>query len=86
MTNATKPNFLFIVADDLGYNDVGFLREKKGLGAIPTPVLDDLAYGGVRFDHLYVQPLCSPTRSTLMTGFFSPFCCFCCYCCSYCSY
>ena len=63
-----KPNFLFILSDDLGYNDVGFIREEDDRLVIPTPNIDELAYGGARFDHQYVQPLCSPTRASLMTG------------------
>ena len=61
----TKPNILFIVADDLGYADVGF----QGCKDIPTPNLDSLAAAGVRFTNGYVSgPYCSPTRAGLMTG------------------
>src|SRR5271157_989997 len=60
-----KPNILFIVADDLGYADVGF----QGCKDIPTPNLDALAASGVRFTNGYVSgPYCSPTRAGLMTG------------------
>jgi arylsulfatase A-like enzyme len=60
-----KPNILFIVADDLGYADVGF----HGCKDIPTPHLDALAKSGVRFTNGYVSgPYCSPTRAGLMTG------------------
>jgi len=60
-----KPNILFIVADDLGYADVGF----HGCKDIPTPHLDALARSGVRFTNGYVSgPYCSPTRAGLMTG------------------
>ena len=62
---AAKPNILFIVADDLGYADVGF----QGCKDIPTPNLDALATSGVRFTSGYVSgPYCSPTRAGLMTG------------------
>ena len=60
-----KPNILFVVADDLGYADVGF----QGCKDIPTPHLDALATSGVRFTNGYVSgPYCSPTRAGLMTG------------------
>jgi arylsulfatase A-like enzyme len=60
-----KPNILFIVADDLGYADLGF----QGCHDIPTPNIDALATSGVRFTSGYVSgPYCSPTRAGLMTG------------------
>jgi arylsulfatase A-like enzyme len=60
-----KPNVLFIVADDYGYGDVGF----HGCKDIPTPHLDALAKGGVRFTSGYVtQKNCAPTRAALLTG------------------
>lgn len=62
---AEKPNVLLIVADDLGYHDVGF----QGSQEVPTPHLDKLAATGVRFTNGYVShPFCSPTRAGLMTG------------------
>jgi len=62
---ATKPNILLIVGDDMGYADVGF----HGCRDIPTPHLDALAASGVRFTNGYVSgPYCSPTRAGLMTG------------------
>ena len=60
-----KPNILLIVADDLGYADVGF----HGVEDIPTPHLDALAARGVRFSNGYVSGTwCSPTRAGLLTG------------------
>ena len=60
-----KPNVIVIVADDLGYADVGF----NGCQDIPTPNIDSLARQGVRFSSGYVShPFCSPTRAALMTG------------------
>ena len=60
-----KPNILFIVADDLGYADLGF----QGCKDIPTPNLDALAASGVRCTSGYVSgPYCSPTRAGLLTG------------------
>lgn len=62
---ARKPNVLIIVADDLGYADVGFNGGKE----IPTPNLDALAKAGTRFTNGYVScPVCSPTRAGLVTG------------------
>jgi arylsulfatase A-like enzyme len=61
----TKPNILLIVADDMGYADVGF----HGCKDIPTPNIDLLAASGVRFTSGYVSgPYCSPTRAGLLTG------------------
>jgi arylsulfatase A-like enzyme len=60
-----KPNIVILLADDLGYADVGF----HGCKDIPTPHLDALAKGGVRCTNGYVSgPYCSPTRAGLLTG------------------
>lgn len=61
---AEKPHILYIVADDLGWKDVGF----HGAKDIPTPNLDQLAADGMRLDRFYVLPMCTPTRAALMTG------------------
>src|SRR5215510_13069967 len=61
---APRPNIVYILADDLGYADVGFNGGKE----IKTPNIDKLAASGARLDQFYVQPLCSPTRAALMTG------------------
>jgi arylsulfatase A-like enzyme len=58
-----RPNVVLIVADDLGWNDVGYHNPE-----IKTPNLDWLAAGGVRLEHHYVFPTCSPTRCALLTG------------------
>src|SRR3954469_3513434 len=58
-----KPNIVYIVADDLGWKDVGFHGSE-----IKTPNLDKLAKEGVRFTQFYAQPMCTPTRAALMTG------------------
>ncbi|MEM6832499.1 MAG: sulfatase-like hydrolase/transferase [Pseudomonadota bacterium] len=58
-----RPNFLIIVADDLGWSDIGALGSE-----IRTPTLDALAGRGLVMTSFYVAPTCSPTRSMLMTG------------------
>lgn len=59
-----KPHILHIVADDLGWKDVGF----NGCKDIQTPNLDQLAAGGAKFTQFYVQSMCTQTRAALMTG------------------
>jgi arylsulfatase A len=59
-----RPNILLILADDLGYECVGV----NGGESYKTPNLDRLTETGMRFDHAYAQPLCTPTRVQLMTG------------------
>ncbi|XP_046368922.2 arylsulfatase B-like [Haliotis rufescens] len=62
---AEKPHIVFIVADDLGWNDVGFRNPQ-----MITPNLDRLAKAGVILNSSYVQPLCSPSRNCFMSGYF----------------
>jgi arylsulfatase A-like enzyme len=63
--SARKPNVIVILADDLGYGDVGV----HGCKDIPTPNIDAFARSGIRFSSGYVSaPLCGPTRAALMTG------------------
>ena len=57
------PNFLVIVADDLGYSDLGAFGSE-----IATPNLDRLALSGVRLTGFHTAPTCSPTRSMLLSG------------------
>lgn len=61
---AEQPNIVFLLVDDLGRTDVGFM----GCRDIQTPNIDKLAHGGAILDSHYVQPVCSPTRAALMTG------------------
>jgi len=58
-----RPNFLVIVADDLGFSDIGAFGSE-----INTPNLDRLAYAGIRFTDFHSAPACSPTRAMLLTG------------------
>ncbi|XP_074532260.1 arylsulfatase I [Halichoeres trimaculatus] len=57
------PHLVFIMVDDQGYGDIGYHGSD-----IRTPELDQLAAEGVRLENYYVQPICSPSRSQLMTG------------------
>lgn len=62
---ARRPNIVVIVADDLGYADIG----AQGCKDVPTPQIDSIARNGVRFSNGYVScPVCSPTRAGLTTG------------------
>eukprot|EP00041_Stephanoeca_diplocostata_P028191 m.789830 g.789830 ORF g.789830 m.789830 type:complete len:513 (+) comp23325_c0_seq6:97-1635(+) len=67
-SSATPPNIMLVVADDLGFNDVDF--QEPSHSVVKTPVLKKLATSGIRLQNHHVQPFCSPTRATLMTGRF----------------
>ncbi|XP_067950981.1 arylsulfatase B-like [Watersipora subatra] len=58
-----KPNIIFIMADDLGWNDVGFHND-----LVQTPHLNWLARNGIELTDVHAQPLCSPSRASLMSG------------------
>lgn len=60
---APKPNVIYLLADDLGYDDVGWRNPE-----IKTPHLDKLANTGAKLEQYYVQPVCSPTRAAFLTG------------------
>eukprot|EP00052_Salpingoeca_macrocollata_P014471 m.113785 g.113785 ORF g.113785 m.113785 type:complete len:504 (-) comp19329_c0_seq3:256-1767(-) len=62
--NAKQPHIVFIVADDLGWNDVQF----HGSPQIPTPNIDKLAQEGVILNNYHAQPVCSPTRASILSG------------------
>jgi arylsulfatase A-like enzyme len=66
LSAATKPNIVFILADDLGYSDLGCYG-----GEIATPNLDSLAKNGLRFTQFYNTGRCWPTRGALMTGYYA---------------
>ena len=61
---ARPPNVILILTDDQGWYEIG----ANGNHTIQTPVMDRLASEGVRLTHFYASPVCSPTRSALMTG------------------
>ena len=66
-TKAAKPNVVFILADDLGVNDLALYGSKF----FETPHIDALAKRGMKFTQAYsASPLCSPTRSSIMTGLY----------------
>ena len=65
-TAAERPNFLFILADDAGFSDVGCYG-----GEIDTPNLDGLAENGLRFTQFYNTARCWPTRAALLTGYYA---------------
>ena len=67
-TESKQPNILFLLADDYGYNDIGYHGSE-----IKTPNLDDLAAEGVKLENYYVQPVCTPTRSQLLSGRYQVF-------------
>jgi arylsulfatase A-like enzyme len=58
-----KPNVVLVLADDMGWNDVGYHGSE-----IKTPAIDRLAKTGVKLEQFYAQSICSPTRACLMTG------------------
>ncbi len=64
-SNASKkPNIIYILADDLGIGDVSCYGSDKN----KTPIIDQLAKGGIRFNHSYTAPLCGPSRAMILTG------------------
>ena len=69
MTHPTRPNIIFIVADDLGYADLGCYGGRDASFGPVSPVLDGLAAQGLKLTQGYSNsPVCSPTRFALMTG------------------
>src|SRR5438477_2745709 len=62
---AAKPNIVVVLVDDMGFSDIGCYGSE-----IPTPNLDRLAAGGVRFTQFYNTARCSPTRASLLTGLY----------------
>jgi arylsulfatase len=64
---ASTPNFIIIIADDMGYGDLGY----TGNNLINTPTIDAFAEKSTVFRNFYVSPVCAPTRSSLMTGRYS---------------
>src|SRR5262245_14382055 len=68
---AAEPNILLILADDVGAEASSLYPALAGKsGAVPMPNLEKLAAGGLVFDNTWVNPMCSPTRSTILTGLY----------------
>ena len=61
---ASPPNVLFIVGDDVGYNDFGFFNDKKSI----TPTIDGLLEDGIFLSDYYTFKICSPSRAAMTTG------------------
>ena len=69
---AAKPNFLFVLADDLGYGEVGVFPAGSAHGRLSTPHLDRFARSAMVFTNAYAgYTVCAPSRTTLMTGYHS---------------
>src|SRR5580704_16669912 len=65
-TTTNRPNIVLILADDLGFSDLGCYGSE-----IQTPNIDQLAAGGLRFTQFYNTARCCPTRASLLTGLYS---------------
>lgn len=65
--NQTSPNIILIMADDLGYETI----TANGGNSYSTPAIDEMAASGMRFEHCYAQPLCTPSRVKIMTGIYN---------------
>ncbi|MHC4842429.1 MAG: sulfatase-like hydrolase/transferase, partial [Planctomycetota bacterium] len=64
--STTRPNIILIMADDMGYSDIGCYG-----GEIETPNIDSLADNGIRFTQFYNTARCCPTRASLLTGLYA---------------
>ena len=65
-SQASQPNIVFILSDDLGWNDIGFHNASE----IRSPNIDNLANTGLILNNYYIQHICSPTRSALLSGLY----------------
>lgn len=63
ISSNSRPNIILIIADDAGWNDVGYHGSE-----IKTPNIDSLAINGIQLNHFYAYPTCSPSRASLLTG------------------
>ena len=62
--SSSKPNFIILLTDDQGYQDLGCY----GSPNIKTPRIDTMASQGIRFTNFYAQPVCGPSRKSILTG------------------
>ncbi len=67
IANPGRPNIILIMADDLGYETIS----ANGGTSYHTPEIDAMAREGIRFEHCYAQPLCTPSRVQIMTGIYN---------------
>src|ERR1700761_1779670 len=65
VATAQRPNIIILLADDLGYSDLGCFGSE-----ISTPNIDRLGAGGMKFTQFYTTPRCCPTRASLLTGLY----------------
>jgi arylsulfatase A-like enzyme len=63
-----QPHIVLVIADDLGYNDLGSFNGENATATPRSPFLDSLMRAGVKLKQFYATPQCSPTRGTLLTG------------------
>ncbi|SVD96039.1 uncharacterized protein METZ01_LOCUS448893, partial [marine metagenome] len=65
VAESKRPNIILAMADDQGWGDMGYMGHK----VLKTPVFDEMAKTGLRFDRFYAAaPVCSPTRASVLTG------------------
>ena len=69
---ADKPNVVILLADNMGYGDLGAYGSGGEMRGMPTPRIDQLAGGDLMLTQFFVEPGCTPSRSALMTGRHSP--------------
>ena len=63
-SSSAPPNVLFVVGDDVGYNDFGFFNDNKAY----TPTIDGLLSSGIFLSSYYTFKICSPSRAAMITG------------------
>ena len=67
----SKPNVVVMLADNMGYGDLGAYGSGGEMRGMPTPRIDQLASEGLRLTQFFVEPGCTPTRAALMLGRYS---------------
>ena len=60
-----EPNIIFLMADDMGYNDIGYNNKH-----VKTPIMDRLAKDGITLEQNYVQTMCTPSRISFLSGMY----------------